>query len=150
MKTKIPPPILALLFLIAMGAIAFTVPIGQFTLPGGSFVAGALIVMGLAVAISASRAFQKADTTINPLDPSKASNLVTSGVFAYTRNPMYLGLLMLLCAATIWFGNALNLALVVGFVWYMSTFQIAPEEDALTNLFGETYTDYCKRVRRWV
>ncbi len=71
-------------------------------------------------------------------------------MFAISRNPIYLADLLLLAALAVWFGNALNIALLALFVWYINRYQIAPEERALAQLFGEAYAAYRARVRRWL
>jgi protein-S-isoprenylcysteine O-methyltransferase Ste14 len=62
---------------------------------------------------------------------------------------MYLALLLILLAWGLWLGNAFNTLLAAGFVGYMNRFQIIPEEEALTAMFGKRYQQYCKQVRRW-
>lgn len=150
MRTRIPPPILALLFLGAMWGVDRFLSIGNIEIPASGVIAILLVVLGFGIAISATGLFRNAGTTVNPLDPTQASSLVTSGIFGYTRNPMYLGLFMLLTAWMIWLGNLSNLLLLAAFVWYMTTFQIKPEEEALSTLFGEPYDAYRSKVRRWI
>ena len=83
------------------------------------------------------------------MNPSKATSLVTGGIYNYSRNPMYLALLLILLAWGLWLGNAFNILLAAGFVGYMNKFQIIPEETALASKFGKTYHQYCILVRRW-
>lgn len=150
MRTKIPPPILALLFLGMMWGVDRFLAFGKIGIPLSGTVAILLVILGFAIAISATGLFRNAGTTVNPLDPSQASSLVTTGIFGYTRNPMYLGLFMLLTAWTLWLGNIFNVLLLAAFVWYMTNFQIKPEEEALSKLFGEPYDIYRNKVRRWI
>lgn len=89
-------------------------------------------------------------TTVNPLEPCDASNLVTSGVYRFTRNPIYVGDLLLLVGWGLYLANPLAILLAWLFVPYISRFQIVPEERALGELFGLAYEDYKTRVRRWV
>lgn len=93
--------------------------------------------------------FYRSKTTIDPRDPSKANVLVAKGVYNYSRNPMYLALLLLLVAWGMWLGNAFNILLAAAFVAYMNRYQIGPEESALRDLFGKEYEQYTIRVRRW-
>ncbi len=104
----------------------------------------------IAIALSAIIAFRKVNTTIDPHKPDESSSLVTSGIYQYTRNPMYLGLATLLCMWTIYLANAYAIIGVLGFVAFITQFQIKPEERVLTKLFGEEFTDYQQRVRRWL
>lgn len=94
--------------------------------------------------------FRKARTTVNPLKPETASALVSSGVYRYTRNPMYLGFAIVLIAWSIFLAWPPALLGVLGFVMYMNIFQIGPEERALASLFGREFTQYCSQVRRWL
>ncbi|EEW09833.1 conserved hypothetical protein [Vibrio mimicus VM573] len=94
--------------------------------------------------------FRRHKTTVNPLAPDLAATVVDSGVFALSRNPMYLALLLLLFGLAYWQENALSLVMVGGFMIYMNQYQIEPEERILEAKFGETYLQYKQRVRRWV
>ncbi|NER62664.1 isoprenylcysteine carboxylmethyltransferase family protein [Pseudomonas sp. MAFF212427] len=94
--------------------------------------------------------FRRARTTVNPLKPETASALVRSGVYRYTRNPMYLGFATVLVAWAILLAWPPALLGVLGFVVYMNLFQIGPEERALARRFGGEFAQYCNGVRRWV
>jgi protein-S-isoprenylcysteine O-methyltransferase Ste14 len=110
----------------------------------------ALVVIGLSISISGMVSFRRAKTTINPSKPSAASSLVTSGVYRYTRNPMYLGLSITLMAWGVFLSNALALLAVPLFVLYINRLQIIPEERVLSSLFGAKYAAYKEKVRRWL
>ena len=71
-------------------------------------------------------------------------------MYRYSRNPMYLGLVLLNIAATIFFGTWLGVIIVVAFIFLLNLLQIIPEEEALIDIFGEEYIDYKKKVRRWI
>lgn len=94
--------------------------------------------------------FRRANTTVNPLKPQAASSLVTAGIYRYTRNPMYLGLLFLLVAWAVLLSSPFALLGPVAFVTYISRFQIVPEERVLAALFGAEYAAYQAGVRRWL
>ncbi len=111
---------------------------------------GFLIVTGLLLGFAGVFAFKLKHTTVNPSEPEKATHLVTSGVFQFTRNPMYLGLLLLLIAWGFVVQNVLAFIVLPGFVLYMNRFQIMPEERAMMALFGSDYRSYQQRVRRWL
>ncbi len=149
MKTKIPPPLISFVFVLVMWGIANQWPIGHVAVPGGWVGPVLLGVLGLVVMGAALRDFRKAGTTVNPLDPSQASSLVNEGIFGRSRNPMYLGMLVILAAWGIWLGNVFNIGALILFVWFITTFQIKPEEEALARIFGEPYETYRKNVRRW-
>jgi protein-S-isoprenylcysteine O-methyltransferase Ste14 len=93
--------------------------------------------------------FRQAKTTVNPLKPH-ASSLVTWGVYAISRNPMYLGGLIMLLGWAIFLSNALAFLFLPIYVLYLNRFQITPEERVLTSLFGQTYVAYQARARRWL
>ncbi|EAQ29733.1 isoprenylcysteine carboxyl methyltransferase family protein [Erythrobacter sp. NAP1] len=150
MKLLIPPPIIALLCSLAMWGIAETFSQTRFAFPFQSALAGAFIVVGLAIDLISIGAFRKAKTTVTPLAPEKATSLVVTGVYRHTRNPMYLGLLLILSGIAIWLGSPVNGAILIAFVGYITAFQIAPEEARLTKLFGSDYERYRARVRRWL
>jgi len=99
---------------------------------------------------AAIRRFSRAHTTVNPLDPTKASRLVTGGVFQISRNPMYLGMLLLLVGWAIGLGSASPWLILPIFVGVITFFQIIPEEQALQSLFGTEYLPYRQRVARWI
>jgi protein-S-isoprenylcysteine O-methyltransferase Ste14 len=84
------------------------------------------------------------------MKPQKATTVVTTGIYQYTRNPMYLGLFLFLAALAVKLGNPTAMPFLPAFVAYMNRFQIAPEERILEAQFGDTYTDYKSRVRRWI
>ncbi len=150
MRPLIPPPALALVLAILMWLAAHFVAVWRFAIPFQWIVALTAFAAGLAFAVLSFRAFRRAGTTVSPRHIEQASALVTTGTFAISRNPMYLGLLLMLAAWAILLGQALNLLLLMVFVVLIATFQIAPEERMLREKFGEAYVDYCRRVRRWI
>jgi protein-S-isoprenylcysteine O-methyltransferase Ste14 len=87
---------------------------------------------------------------VNPFAPDKSSTLVIDGIYRYTRNPMYLGLALLLVALAAFLGNAWSATVVPAYVWYMTQFQIKPEERALLEKFGSEFRAYTNSARRWL
>ncbi len=150
LETRIPPPIVAALMGAAMWWLASLSP--MLDVPAGVRVAAALAIaaIGGLVAMKAGIGFRRAKTTIDPLKPQAASSLVTAGIFRYTRNPMYLGLLFLLVAWAMLLSSPFALLGPVAFVTYISRFQIVPEERVLAALFGAEYATYQSQVRRWL
>ena len=147
METKIPPPIVTLIFIFLIGfsnrliepfSFEYQAPLGVM-----------IIICGLSVLISAARVFRQLETTINPMQPSQASKLAIIGPFKYTRNPMYLGMSIMLIGFGLIFGAKLTVCLVVMFVLYITVFQIIPEERAMQEKFTH-WKDYCSKVRRWL
>lgn len=94
--------------------------------------------------------FKKFQTTINPLKPENATYLVTTKTFKLSRNPMYLGMLILLIAASIQFNPIGGLFICAGFITFITLYQIIPEEEAMDNLFGQEFKDYSNKTRRWI
>jgi len=150
LELKVPPPALALLLALFMWLVSsFVAPLEvPFRWRVGATLALALVGLGFSVAGVA--AFRRARTTINPTKPATASALVSGGVYRLTRNPMYLGLFLLLLALAVLLSNPVALLLVPVFVLYINRFQITPEERALSSLFGGEYAAYKERVRRWL
>ncbi|MEQ1774804.1 MAG: isoprenylcysteine carboxylmethyltransferase family protein [Burkholderiales bacterium] len=150
MSRLIPPPVVAAVVGLLMWSIHKTLAFGTFASELQKPAALTLLSIGLLLIAVAAGQFIAARTTINPMKPSRASNLVTTGVFAFSRNPIYLGDLLMLAALAVWFGNGVNVVLLFLFVWYINRFQIVPEEQALAQNFGAAYHAYCSRVRRWL
>lgn len=149
LELKVPPPAVALVVAIAMGCIAYVVPASSA--PAYRIaLAIVLAVAGLALAMAGIRKFRKAQTTITPLKPQKASHLVVGGIYRFTRNPMYLGVCTVLVGWAAFLWSVWALLGPVVFVLYITRFQIVPEERALATLFGSEYVAYKERVRRWL
>jgi protein-S-isoprenylcysteine O-methyltransferase Ste14 len=150
LEHRIPPPVVGLLCAGAMWLLAKETP--ALDLPGGVRVSAAVLILaaGLFVMLAGVVSFRRARTTVNPLKPEEATALVTSGVYRYTRNPMYLGMLMVLVAWALFLASPAALAGVLAFWAYIGRFQICPEETALAGLFGSAFADYTRRVRRWL
>ena len=110
----------------------------------------ALGAVGCVIAFSGVLSFRQSKTTVDPINPDKASTLVTSGIFRLTRNPMYLGMQFVLLGWSLFLGGLLPLIMALAFIPYMTRFQIVPEERVMRTLFGEEYERYCQRVRRWM
>ncbi|MGY1459865.1 methyltransferase family protein [Luteimonas sp. A534] len=135
-----------------VGALAFGM---AELLPGFSFpfpVAGALVLVcaGLALNVIPKLAFRCAGTTVNPLHSAKSSQLVTSGAYRFSRNPMYLGHSLILLGWGLYLGNAVAVAIVPLLVLYLSRFQIRPEERQLLARFPDAYAAFCRQVPRWL
>ena len=133
---------------LLMWLLAF--PALDFALPFRALVAAAFFVAALIVGVSAVLGFHRAKTTLNPLAPGQASALVVRGVFRWTRNPMYLAMLLVLIAWACIVANAAALAILPLFVAYLNRFQIVPEERALQARFGSEFERYKRTVRRWL
>ena len=150
LELKIPPPLVGLAVAALMWLVSRNFPSAAFELPGRGAIALLFVVAGACADLAGLVSFRRARTTINPLRPDATSALVTTGIYAYSRNPMYVGMLLMLTAWGVWLSNLLSLALVALFVLYMNRFQIAPEERSLAARFGQAFDDYRRRSRRWL
>ena len=148
LKNKIPPPIVTLVFAALIYLSADLLPHLMFE--GQTFLSSIIAIFGLIILLLAVKAFVQFKTTINPLKPKTTSVLVTSGIFKLSRNPMYLGMLLLIISLWIKTGAVLGFILVAGFIAYLNYFQIFPEEQAMKRLFSDKYKTYCQQVRRWL
>jgi protein-S-isoprenylcysteine O-methyltransferase Ste14 len=135
----------ALMWLASAGPPRLAVPV-----PLRVWVAAVLAAGGAGLIVAARVMFRRAHTTWNPTAPGRTHHLVTAGVYRLTRNPMYLGMLLLLLGWGVVLSSPFSLVLSAVFVLYLNRLQIGPEERMLSALFGGDYVDYVRRVRRWL
>ncbi len=150
LQTRVPPPVVVLLAAVLIWGLRRAFPEEGIFIPYRRAVYWTLLGLGLAVVAAGIVQFRRARTTVNPMRPADASTLVTGGIYRFTRNPMYLGDVLILLAVAVFFSNPLGLAGVALFAAWMSLLQIPAEERALSQAFGEEFTRYCERVRRWL
>jgi protein-S-isoprenylcysteine O-methyltransferase Ste14 len=150
LELKIPPPAIAALVAAAMWALSRVTPSLQVPPVVRLFSTLVVALAGVAFSVAGVIAFRRANTTINPTKPKLTSSLVISGIYAVSRNPMYVGLLLGLVPWAIYMSSIWALLGPVAYFLYIGRFQIAPEERALTDLFGAEYTVYMSKVRRWL
>ena len=141
----VPPP---LIFVFCALLMKFLPPVLQF--PSSLWLVIVFGGMGCAIGAASVLQFLLAKTTLNPFQLETASQLVTGGVYRLSRNPMYLSLVFILLAWMLYLGSFSALLGVVLFIWYITKFQIKPEEEGLKHLFGDAFTAYCQRTRRWL
>jgi protein-S-isoprenylcysteine O-methyltransferase Ste14 len=150
LELKVPPPVVALLIAAAMGGIGVLAPPIEVLRSIRYIVTAAFALAGGSFSLAGVISFRRARTTINPLKPETASSLVTAGVYRFTRNPMYVGLLLVLVAWAAFLASAWALAGPLAFVLFIHRFQIVPEERILAGVFGAQYAEYRAKVRRWL
>ena len=150
LELKVPPPFVALVLALLMWLTPAVAGLVQIPYPARVLCAVVFVCAGQGISIAGMVAFRRAKTTVSPVKPSLASSLVIRGVYRYTRNPMYVGLLLTLLAWAVFLANPLAVLWVVVYVLYITRFQIIPEERVLASLFGAEYEAYKGRVRRWV
>jgi protein-S-isoprenylcysteine O-methyltransferase Ste14 len=150
LESKVPPPVVAIIVAAGMWAAA---KFGHSFAPTPlslKLAAAFIAALGGAADIAGLVAFRRAKTTVNPLKPETSTALVASGIYALTRNPMYLGMLLILLAWALYLASVPALIGPVAFVLYITRFQIIPEERALSSRFGVAFTEYAAKVRRWI
>lgn len=150
LELKAPPLFVWLVFAAAMLGVAQAAPGAAYAFPASSAWALSLALLGGAVALAGVLTFRGNRTTVNPLQPSAASSVVSTGMYRISRNPMYLGFFLGLAAWALYLSNFGAAFLLPGFLLYMTQFQIKPEERALLAKFGPEFAQYMARVRRWV
>lgn len=142
LECRVPP---VLLFgVVALGMVAW-----GGTGEGWPVLALLLVLLGGLFGFGALLRFRRQGTTVSPMRPEQASALVTGGLYRFSRNPMYLGLVCWMMALACYLGGT-SVWLGPLLLWgWLDRFQIVPEERALQARFGDAYADYCRRVRRW-
>ena len=150
LELRIPPPAVTALVALMMWGISSVTP--PLEVPGliRVVVAVLFVLTGACISIAGVVAFQRAKTTVNPMKPETTSALITSGIYRRSRNPMYVGIVFALVAWAVFLSSVWAMVGPAVFVLYIDRFQIEPEERALKNIFGTTYSDYKSAVRRWL
>ncbi|TFY96990.1 isoprenylcysteine carboxylmethyltransferase family protein [Ramlibacter rhizophilus] len=150
LELKVPPTALVVLIAAAMFALSRAWPSMAVAVPARVVLAALLLLVGIAIALAGVAAFRRVRTTVNPIRPDTSSAVVSTGIYARSRNPMYLGMLLALAAWAVWLSHPLAFLGLPVFVLWMNAFQIRPEERALADRFGPVYQDYLRSVRRWI
>ncbi len=150
LELKVPPLVLLVVCGLLMSGVSFISPSLSFQLPYGVCIATVLVVAGAGIALAGVLAFRMSGTTVNPTTPEKSSQVVSVGIYRFTRNPMYFGFLLMLAGWAAYLSNAASALALPAFVVYMNKFQIEPEERVLLAKFGVPFKEYMDAVRRWV
>jgi protein-S-isoprenylcysteine O-methyltransferase Ste14 len=150
LELRIPPPLVAALISAMMWALSRLPPLADAPNSLRTSLTIVIAVVGAGVSFAGVIAFYRARTTVNPMKPEATSVLVCNGIYAITRNPMYVGIALVLVAWAVWLGSPWAVAGPIAFVLYITRFQILPEERALGANFGERFSRYRSRVRRWI
>jgi protein-S-isoprenylcysteine O-methyltransferase Ste14 len=150
METRVPPDLVMLFAACLAWLLSRLAPSLALDVPLHRALAVVIALLGLAFSLGSRSAFKRAETTLDPLHPDHASRLVTSGLYRFTRNPMYVGQCLAIAGWCLWLDHALAWAALVAHVAFLTMFQIKPEERVLMAKFGEDYRVYCARVRRWL
>lgn len=149
-ELKVPPVVVLLIALIGVYIGAkFDVTPNVFGAAKNT-IAWSLFGIGVLIGVIGVITFKRAGTSVHPVNLERTSALVTHGIYRYTRNPMYLGMVFILLSLIVCMHSPIGLISLVGFIGYMTRFQIQPEERMLAGIFPETFTLYMQQVRRWI
>lgn len=150
LELKIPPLVQILVIAALMYLVDVLLPSLGFAISLRIEVVGILVLVGAVIALAGVISFRIHHTTMDPRYPEQTSNLVTGGVYRFTRNPMYLGFLFILLGWSVWLSNYIAVVMVVPYVFYITRFQIIPEERFIEDQFGDEYLEYKSKVKRWI
>lgn len=150
MELKVIPVVQVIIAVLLMIVFSKLWPALILNWPAHNQVALLLFVLAIFIGISAIISFKRHKTTVNPTKPEASTSVVSSGVYSLSRNPMYLAMLISLISVAYYLQHIIALPVIFIFIAYMTRFQIIPEEKMLTNIFGQQYLDYQKKVRRWL
>jgi len=147
-RRRILPPVWFLLAVLLAIGLHYVMPIMRVVPAPWSYSGALLVVLGLVISATGAGAFKRVGTPVVPFEPS--TTLVTDGLYQFTRNPMYLGLVLALLGAAILLGSLGAFVTVPVFAWILHSQFIKGEERFLEEIFGERYLAYKQRVRRWL
>ena len=147
-RPRVIPPVYFLGAILMMTGLHFFVPTRTIVVAPYNYLGVLIIVVGVGMAAWGARTFKRVGTPIKPFEPS--SELVTHGPYRYTRNPMYLGMVSVLCGVAVLLGSGLPVVVVPAFVWFIQHNFIRLEEADLERTFGSRFVEYRKNVRRWL
>lgn len=150
LELKIPPLVVVVIVAAAMWGLAAALPSLAMDFAARLPLAIGLAAAGILIVLICGAAFFRTKTSVMPHDPGRASALVCTGLYRFSRNPMYLGMLLVLLGWALFLAHPAAALLLPLYVIYMNRFQIIPEERALAAKFGAAFAEYRKRVRRWL
>jgi len=147
---KLPPALWVIIWLFLMWLSAYSLPTFYYQWAFTKYVMVIFYALGVGLILTATVQFKKAATTLNPMTPDGASSLVTSGIFGISRNPIYLGFLLILTGWAVTLAHPIAYLWLPLFVFFINRYQIIPEEMALQRQFTDVYKNYQQQVRRWL
>ena len=145
---KIPPPLLVLILVIAN--YFSSKKIDLIHLPNKDIISILILLIGILILLNPIFKFIKSKTTIDPIKFKKVNKLIITGIYKYSRNPMYLGLLMIVTSTSLFYLNIFSITTPFLFYFWINRFQIKREEIFLTEKFGKEYLLYRTKTRRWI
>ena len=147
-RKRILPPTYLFVSILVMVTLHFLFPISKIIPFPWNLLGAILIALGLAANLIADRAFKKHKTTVKPFEVSTV--LITYGIFRITRNPMYLGFVLILIGISIFMGSLTPYVVIPVFAVLMDVVFIRGEQKMLEETFGESWLDYKQKVGRWI
>tara|TARA_Y100000768_G_scaffold69620_1_gene48961 strand:+ start:1041 stop:1484 length:444 start_codon:yes stop_codon:yes gene_type:complete len=145
---KIPPPLIVLVLVISI--YFSSKKIDLINIPFKLQISFFILSIGILIFLYPVLQFIKSKTTVDPIKFKKVNKLVTSGIFKYSRNPMYLGMLMVVLSTSIFYLNIYSILTPFLFIFWINKFQIKREEAFLTEKFGKEYLSYKNKTRKWL
>ena len=145
---KIPPPLIVLVLIVSI--YFSSIKIDLINIPLQMEISIFILSAGILIFLNPVLQFIKSKTTVNPIQFEEVNKLVTSGIFKYSRNPMYLGMLMIVLSTSIFYLNIYSILTPFLFILWINKFQIKREEEFLIEKFGDEYITYKKKTRRWI
>ena len=145
---KIPPPVIVLILVVSNFLSSKKIDI--INIPNQTLVSIIILLIGVFILIIPVSKFIKSKTTINPIKFKKVNKLITSGIYKYSRNPMYLGFLMIVISTSIYYLNIFSIITPILFYFWINRYQIKREEIFLREKFGKEYLLYTTKTRRWI
>lgn len=146
--TRVVPPVWLLVSMVLMYLLEILFPFWLWMPEGAMSFGQLLILLGFTLIFYSARLFKQAETPLKPFVPVKA--MVTKGPFRYSRNPVYLGMFMMLAGWAIYLRATVAWLVVIGFIWAIRRFWVLPEEEMMENTMGDAYLKYKSEVRRWL
>ena len=150
LELRIPPLALFIVFDIMIWTACAYLPAGNLALPERRFFAVIAFLLGFGIVSAGVFEFRRRKTTMSPFSPERTASVVSSGIYRWSRNPMYLGMALALFGVAAWRSSLPGFGLVLVFCAYMTRFQVKPEERMLLKLFGSEFSAYMTQVRRWI
>ena len=145
---KVPPPILVLILVVSIYMSQYQLETTH--LPYNNSISLVILLVGALILINPVFKFIKSKTTVNPVKFVKVNKLVTSGIYKYSRNPMYLGMILIIISTSIFYLNYYSVLTPFIFYFWINKFQIKREEIFLKEKFGKDYLSYMSKTRRWI
>jgi protein-S-isoprenylcysteine O-methyltransferase Ste14 len=146
--SRLPPLLLVLILAMTMLVVDRALPLFRVLHPPVAYLGAAAVALGILIVVISAGLFRLRETTINPF--GEPAIVVQDGLYRFSRNPMYLGMLLVLTGIGVWLGNLFALLVAPAFVAIMTRWHIMREEQLLEDRFGDMYRAYRSRVRRWI